>query len=241
MTRHTIAPTQPSPILRTGEGSIGFVVGLAAEARRLAPHPLVAQAGGNTERAQAGARDLASQGATALVSFGLAGGLDPALKPGDLILATHILAPDGTPLPCDAALVARLHALLPQAKPGVILGSPTIVASAADKARLYQRHGALALDMESHGMATAAQALGLPFTALRAVCDPADRALPPAALTALTPEGEERPLAPVWAALRAPAQIPDLIALGRCSASAFKTLGGVARSLLQAGLLGGRR
>ena len=77
-------PLTPS---RKGRWSVGIVVGLAAEARiarRLGWK--VAIGGGAAAGAEAAARRLIDEGSDALVSFGLAGALDPALRPGALIV-----------------------------------------------------------------------------------------------------------------------------------------------------------
>ena len=63
----------------------------------------VACSGGSPERARAEAARLAAEGATGLVSFGLAGGLAPELRPGDLVLPETVQAPDGRSLPTDPA------------------------------------------------------------------------------------------------------------------------------------------
>ena len=76
--------------------AIGIVVGMVAEAVPAAApsaalaaplRPRVFVAGRRPGRAQEGARQLLAEGATALLSFGVAGGLDPALRPGDAVLA----------------------------------------------------------------------------------------------------------------------------------------------------------
>ena len=74
---------------------VGFVTGLAVEAsvlrRDLAAgaqgscgEALIACAGASTRRAHLEAERLIEAGAGALVSFGIAGGLDPGLAPGAL-------------------------------------------------------------------------------------------------------------------------------------------------------------
>ena len=47
-----------------------------------------------------------------------------------------------------------------------------------DKAAAYRQNGAAACDMESGSIAREAARAQVPFVALRAVCDPADRILP---------------------------------------------------------------
>lgn len=114
---------------------------------------------------------------------------------------------------------------------GPILGDDRVVALAADKSRLWHLTGAIAVDLESGAVATVALAHGLPCAALRVICDPAERDLPPAALTALDGGGAiglGRVLASV---ARTPAQILGLCRLARDAAVARRALVDVAKRL----------
>jgi adenosylhomocysteine nucleosidase len=195
---------------------IGFVVGLEAEARiaRAFGCPVAVGGGGAAGAARAAAA-LAAQGATQLVSFGLAGGLAPGLPAGAILVPERVVDMAGRVWPVDAALAARFGP--PQ---GALLAVPDIVADAAAKAALWRQTGAMAADIESGAVACA----GLGFAVLRVVCDPAERTLPPAALTALDAAGRIRPVALLRSLARRPGQIPGLIALGRDAAAARRAL-----------------
>jgi adenosylhomocysteine nucleosidase len=65
--------------------------------------------------------------------------------------------------------------------------------------------------MESHFAARLALRTGRPFAALRVICDPAERALPPAALVGMKPDGRVDLAALLASLLRNPRQLPDLI------------------------------
>jgi len=106
----------------------------------------------------------------------------------------------------------------------VLLGSDVIVASAAEKERLLLSSGAIAVDMESHGAARAATRAGVPFLAIRAIADPAHRALPKAALGAVAPDGSTRVLSTLIQCAKAPGDFPALLQLGSDSNKALKTL-----------------
>jgi adenosylhomocysteine nucleosidase len=127
---------------------------------------------------------LAQAGATALLSFGLAGGLDPALRPGELLVPQAVLT-RGQKVSTDAALCRVLEG----GTAHVLLGADRIVVEAADKQALWQATGCAAVDLESGAVAEVAEGRGIPFAALRAVCDPAWRTLPPAASAALDAGG----------------------------------------------------
>ncbi|HVY17220.1 MAG TPA: hypothetical protein VHB27_18495 [Rhodopila sp.] len=154
-----------------------------------------------------------------MISFGLAGGLDPALRPGQAIVPEIILTEAGA-FSADPGLAARFGGLTPHR----LWGGATVAASAADKAALFRRTGAQAIDLESGMVAQAATARGVPFIAVRAVCDPAERDLPPAALAALDAAGGIGPLRIALSVLRQPGQVPALLALARDAAAARRAL-----------------
>ena len=199
---------------------MGVVVGLAAEgriARRLG-WP-VAVGGGTTAGAAFAARSLAEQGVRALVSFGLAGGLDPSLRPGAIIVPRAFLV-GGRRLEADAALGARLGGFTD----GDLVCGPAIVATAGEKARLFRDTGGVAVDLESGAVVRVASDWGLPFAALRAICDPAERTLPPAALHALSGGGAIALRRVAASVARRPGQLPILLALVRDAAAGRRAL-----------------
>jgi adenosylhomocysteine nucleosidase len=208
---------------------IGILTGLRAEARCLKDLGVaVACSGARPARARAEALRLIAEGATGLVSFGLAGGLAPAVASGDLILADRVVLPDGEGIAPDPAWRGRLAALIEAGgtlpHQAVVAGSDRLLATVAAKRALFEATGALAVDMESHAVAAAASAAGLPFVVVRAVADPHDQALPRAATVALGPGGEVRLAALARALLIRPDELPALLRLGRQSGRALATL-----------------
>ncbi len=207
--------------------ALGVVVGLAAEARIARPLQAVVRIGGGTPAgAEMAAESLAAGGVVGLLSFGLAGGLDPALKPGDLLVPRAVRA-FGQSWPADAGLLALLGGPTIE----LLLGEGAVVASAAAKRQLWQATGAAAVDLESGAVAQAALRHDLPFAVLRAVCDPASRSLPPATLAALDAAGRVRPLRFLAATLRHPGQFAALLALASDAANARRALAERARAL----------
>ncbi|RVU21496.1 phosphorylase [Methylobacterium oryzihabitans] len=215
------------------------VTGLAREAR-LAAGPGVATigAGGDPERLRAMLLSRGQPGCRAVVSFGIAGGLDPALKPGDVVVASGVVTAQGR-VPAHAASAAALIGRLSGAPMRVVAadlaGVDAAVLSPAAKAELHAATGAAAVDMESHVAAAFAQAHGVPFCAVRVVCDPAGRALPAAIAKALKPNGEPDLLAVLSAVARRDAKVGGLVRLARDSSAAFAALGRC-RALLGVGL-----
>ncbi len=182
--------------------------------------------GGTAEGAADVAREAIAAGARGLVSFGLAGGLDPALRVGRLIVPDAVLA-HGRRWPVDPALLR----LLGGTSGHLCLGFDRIAATVADKRRLWEGTGAAAVDMESGAVAEAAAAAGVAFAVLRAICDPADRDLPPAAAVALDAKGRIAPGRLLRSLLAHPGQIPALIGLARDAAMARRTLLAMADAL----------
>jgi adenosylhomocysteine nucleosidase len=107
--------------------------------------------------------------------------------------------------------------------------------SLLEKSTLRAATGAAAVDMESHVAAAFAEEHGLPFTAVRVVCDPADRALPAFVARALRPDGEIDLVAVLSAIARRSAKVGGLVRLARDSKMAFEALRHC-RSLLGFGL-----
>jgi adenosylhomocysteine nucleosidase len=198
----------------------GIVVGLTSEARiarRLGWK--VAVGGGTFPGAEAAARDLVAQGVSGLVSFGLAGGLDPALRPGRLIVPVAVHT-GGHDYLADPALSKRLGGGTPHR----LLGADRIAPTAEEKRRLWQSTGAAAIDLESGAVARIALDEGLPYAVLRAICDPAERDLPPAAMVALGQSGAIGMLRVLRSVLAYPGQVPGLLVLGRDAAAARRAL-----------------
>jgi len=201
-------------------GKIGFVVGLRAEAALLRGRGFMVGVGGGTpEGARAAAAGLIDQGAAALISFGLAGGLNWALAAG------HVLVPEmvvwgHSSFKCDQDLMGWLGG----ATSDKILAWHEIVATAEQKAALFRATGGQAVDLESGEVARLAELRGVKFAVLRAVCDTADRDLPEAALVALNARGGIGMVRVAGSVLRKPSQIPGLLGLARDAGVARRAL-----------------
>jgi adenosylhomocysteine nucleosidase len=204
------------------DSTLGIVTGLAAEARLVTQHHVV-QTAARPEQTSVQIEKLLSLGVTRLMSFGLAGGLSPSLPAGALILASHVAYQNGAQ-ECDQKWLKQLTRLWPQAQIGGIWGHDKIVASPQEKAIIHQSSQCLVCDMESHSVAEAAAHAGIPFIALRVVCDPAAFALPSAALLPLCSDGTPHMAAIVWDLLRHPAQLLSLMTLGKHNQRAMTIL-----------------
>ena len=113
---------------------------------------LRAVSGVGANRAYATGKRLVEQGATALVSWGTAAALVPALHPGALLLPRKVIARDGSEFAIDGEWQQRVRERLAtegavHTEPLVEVGEPLL--SVADKRMLAQHSGAVAADMES--------------------------------------------------------------------------------------------
>lgn len=209
--------------------TIGVVTGLRVEARCLRGQDgPVAYSGGSAERARSEAARLVADGAAALVSFGLAGGLAPELRPGDLLLPESVRGAGLASWSVDPSWRERMHTRLAagglELKAGAILGSERIVATASDKRALFETTGAQAVDMESHAVAAIASAAGLPFLVIRALADPSEQVIPQVAREALIPDGRVRLRATLGGLIREPGELMALLHLARQSARGLASL-----------------
>ncbi len=107
---------------------------------------------------------------------------------------------------------------------GAILGLDNLLSSPQDKAAAFARTGALAIDMESHHVARAAAAHGLPFIAIRAISDRADEALPSCFADFVDAEGATKMSAVLAALISGRVSLRDLLAAGRSSRLAHQAL-----------------
>jgi hypothetical protein len=165
----------------------------------------------------------AAGGCSGIVSFGVAGGLDPALAPGDRIVAAAVVTDHGRHR-ADDAWARALLAALPGAVLADISGADTPVADPAGKRAMRRSHGTMAVDTESHLAAAVAASRGVPFAAVRVVLDPAHRRLPPAALVPLRRDGSADVRAVLGSVRRDPAQLPDLLRIVADASLAWSTL-----------------
>ena len=213
-----------------------IVTGFAPEARIAeGPGVVVVNAGGSPARLRALLEGEPAPAAyQGVISFGIAGGLAPELSPGTVVAGTAVLAGDRRwPTHPDVASLwaKRLADGGERVVIAAIAGADTQMSRPADKEALRSATGAAAVDMESHVAAAFAATHRLPFAALRVVCDPAGRGLPPLATNALRPDGRIDFAAVFRSLVRQPAQIAALPGLARDAAKALAVLGRVRAAL----------
>jgi 4-hydroxy-3-methylbut-2-enyl diphosphate reductase len=139
---------------------------------------------------------------------GLAGGLDPVVRPGDLVVASEVRAPDGTVFTSPSAplLAGTLRRLGLTVHVGPVESAPRVVSGAAR--RYLARGGALAVDTESAWLARPGQ----PFAVIRSIMDTdADPLLRPSTAgrvaTALRTLRQAVPAIDAWSAALRPREV----------------------------------
>ena len=222
---------------------IGVVAALEAEARTLGPAvrrrdglaslgdgALLAVSGMGGDLAAPAARRLVEAGVSALLSFGLAGGLDPALRAGRVVLPDEVISRDGMRMHTSSEWHRHLSRAIADLEPvsGALLSSVGPVAAVEDKALLFRETGAVAVDMESVAIAQVAAAHELPFMAVRVIVDGAADALP-RAVAAAGRSGRLSILRLIGGIAAAPQDLVGLIRLSRRYRAATRSLAAVAR------------
>jgi adenosylhomocysteine nucleosidase len=198
--------------------------GLALEARIAAGPGVRSVAGGvDAHRLACELEREVTRGAGAIVSFGIAGGLAPAIRAGAWIVARGVHTSTGYRR-CDPAWTQCLAECLPGALRGDLAGSDRPIPEAAAKHALHLATSAIAVDTESHIAADVAAAHGLPFAAFRVVADAATRNLPAAALVGLEAGGTVDIAAVLRSLARTPSQLPQLLRTAIDAQAAFAAL-----------------
>jgi adenosylhomocysteine nucleosidase len=214
-------PTPAAPA-----ASVLFVCGLKREAAMMAGPGRRAICGDGPTLA-ARLAELADMRFDTVISWGLCGGLDPRLRPGDLILGAEVVSAEEC-FAADEAVTSSLAQRLTDAGARVAIerlaGASSPVSTARAKAELRVATGAAAVDMESLAAGRFALERRTPFAILRAVADPADRDLPPLIFRALGSDGRIRTAAVVGQLVRSPGQLAGLVAAARDSRAAFRAL-----------------
>ena len=147
---------------------------------------------------------------TELLSVGLAGACDPALRVGEIVRAGVVI---------DERTGERFE----NSRVDQVLVSTRAIASVGEKAKLRASYNADAVDMEAAAVARMAKQHGLEFQAIKAISDQADVEVEGLERFATT-DGQFRETAfALYAAVR-PGMWKKVIALGRNSGKALDAL-----------------
>jgi len=199
-------------------------VGMPFEARIAAGPGVVVFSRESRDELTAAAASAARRGYRGMISFGVAGGLASNLRPGDWVVASSVVHSQTSNV-TDRAWSNKLLNLIGRARHAPIVGVDEPIAEPTIKRELHRATGAAAVDMESHVVARLAAEHRLAFAAVRVIVDPAERAIPPAALVGMNADGRTNVPAILRELIAQPAQLSRL---ARIAYDAF-----VARSEMQ--------
>jgi adenosylhomocysteine nucleosidase len=146
-----------------------------------------------------------------VILAGVAGGLDPSLQLGEVIVS----GVDGPPWP---KLSYRR---------GEIYTSDKIISTPAEKQELFQRTGALAVDMEGEIVKQAAAAAGVPMLMVRGISDTAEETIPPEVLSWVDAYGRVSRGSVAMSLVKNPLLLPVAMRLGKQSKMAMERVADV--------------
>jgi len=192
---------------------------------------LLVISGMGSEAAAAAALALLAAGARNLLSFGLAGGLDPALAAGAILLPQAVTDDAGTVhmtfSPWRERLAARLGSRVVVGGTLLSVARPLTTPESKSEARI--RTAACAVDMESFAVAAVAARHAVNFLVARAVVDTASDTVPGSVMLATGPHGEIDVPRLLLGLMRAPSQLGGMLQLARRSRAALDSLRYLAR------------
>lgn len=242
--------------------TVGVVAALPAEGKALAggrvrlgethlvnEHVAVRVSGVGPSAARRASEALIAQGVGALISWGIAAGLDAALVAGTIVLADRVVTEEDAPpvrggsqraavefrsvaswadhLAADLKGVGDGHLRLVR---GTIGCPARVLRSVDDKISWGRATGAMAADMESAAVAAVASREEVPWIAVRAIADVSSLTVPVSALEGIDPSGEFTWLRFLTSLARHPGDIRELPRLARAYRAALRSLELVAPS-----------
>jgi len=150
-----------------------------------------------------------------VISAGFAGGLSTALNRHDILLADSVIDASGQQIILnDQGRPLQWPLDWPGLHIGKLLTLDHVVRDSSEKKALYERHQAVAVDMETFAVAEVCRRRGVPLCAIRIIHDAAGDTLPPDIERLLRQKTEVARLGAALGAIwRRPASIKDLWAL----------------------------
>lgn len=149
-----------------------------------------------------------------VISAGFAGGLDPRLKRGEIVMADSLISTDSRRLAIDLKISPESIATSKGLHIGPCVASDKILHRPADKSALGRRTGALAVDMESWAVGEVCRQAKTRFLAIRVISDTVDDELPADVETlARQTSTASRLGAAAGAIFRRPSSIKDMLKL----------------------------
>jgi adenosylhomocysteine nucleosidase len=157
-----------------------------------------------------------------VITAGVAGGLNPRLKCGDIVYDQDFDAGFGRELEEFGAIPAKFHC------------HRRVAITTEEKAALWQETGADAVEMESSVIRTICREFQIPSATVRVISDGARQDLPLDFNALMTSEDRINYLKLMWAVFSRPSRIPELIQFQHQTLDAARKLGAVLEDLLGA-------
>jgi hypothetical protein len=160
--------------------------------------------------------ELSGQAFAGIVMAGLAGGLDPKLEIGEVVV--------------DARSTWRASRL--EFKRAEFLTVSDAVTSASQKSELFRQTGAGVVEMENEQVRKLAASYGIPFLGIRAISDAAEDSIDPAVLAFIDPFGAVKINEVISEMVRRPSIIKKLRNLSKASAAALERLADAVKEVI---------
>ena len=216
---------------------IGFITGLETEAIILQKIVHYAKSeiiwvGNKQGSAYTQANTLVKNGCEILISFGIAGALDPQLSAGDLVIPKSVTDAECNTFSTDYNLyqkISRHFSNKFKVSGGTLFGSETIIWDADEKKHLFNKYNTNIVDMESFGVARAANENNCSFLIVRSISDIANQSLPKESLKSIDLNNNIKLGNILIDLAKNPNEIPSLLRLAQNSRKAHVCLQKVAK------------
>ncbi|MDX1519527.1 MAG: hypothetical protein R3318_05345 [Gammaproteobacteria bacterium] len=220
---------------------IGVIAALPVEARCLYPETIpqnrsvdlghgvsLRVAGVGQENARQAANAFIGDQVSLLVSWGVAAALVDDAATGSLVLADRVIGDSGRVFEVRPEILGTLKLFADKASLETVTGSLAecheILTGQEDKQRLHGKTGAVAADMESAAIASAATQAGLPFLCVRAISDDVNTDIPPSVSVNMRPSGNINLAGLLKSLVMKPSDLRELVRLARAFKRARGTL-----------------
>jgi adenosylhomocysteine nucleosidase len=195
---------------------------------------MVYVSGPGRERARIVAERAIADGAEAILSWGLAGGLQATAQTGTVLLPEAVVSARGQ-WPSDSAWRERLAVALAGrfcVNQLPLVSTERVLTTRQEKSAMASESGASAVDMESAAIAQVATEHGVAFVVLRVVADGPHDELPDNVESLVATDGHTR-LRGLLGMVTSLRRLHRLLALARHSLAARRQLGAVIQELLR--------
>jgi len=176
----------------------------------VAPGLYVFYAGMGPVNAANAAQTLLGLKVDALVSWGVAGSLDPDLVAGDIVLPVDVLDVEGQIFPVNREWHTALKNSLNHPdiySEGKLVSTHNVQQDVRLKSELYQATQAMAVDMESAAVAKVAFTANKPFVVIRTIFDTVAMSIPASSTNATNQYGQVSMLKLITGLIRTPTEL----------------------------------